>query len=338
MSSQYWQQLKTFKNAKILQALEKLPQVLAASRQHNTIKAYLGAYRRFEEWAGDIEELSVFPSNELAITIYLLSLVQARKSVATIQQFVFAASWLHSTGGFANPTTSPMVKTILDGAKRTMARPSTRKEPISPRILKKILKHLMQKPNGMKLKDKRSISFMVLAFAGFFRCEEALRLRRNDIAFHSSYLAVFIESSKTDILRNGRTVLIARTGTTLDPVAMLYQYLQAANIPANSTRYIFRAISKPRKGKQECLRVSDKHLSYTTIKEDILHLIQAIGLDPKRYGTHSLRADGATAAANQGTSERLFKVHGRWRSDNSKDRYVRDSIHRRLKVTLNLGL
>ena len=39
---------------------------MASSRQHNTIKAYLGSYRRFEEWVGDIEELSVFPSNELA--------------------------------------------------------------------------------------------------------------------------------------------------------------------------------------------------------------------------------------------------------------------------------
>ena len=30
------------------------------------------------------------------------------------------------------------------------------------------------------------------------------------------------------------------------------------------------------------------------------------------------------AAANNNTSDRLFKVHGRWRFDNSKDRYVRD--------------
>ena len=42
---------------------------------------------------------------------------------------------------------------------------------------------------------------MVLAFAGFFRCEEALKLRRSDLAFHTSYLAVFIESSKTDIAK-----------------------------------------------------------------------------------------------------------------------------------------
>ena len=56
------------------------------------------------------------------------------------------------------------------------------------------------------------------------------------------------------------------------------------------------------------------------------------------YSTHSLRSGGATAAANNGIPDRLFKIHGRWQSDDSKDRYVKESIHRRLKVTLNLGL
>ena len=201
-----------------------------------------------------------------------------------------------------------MVKTVIDSAKRSSSHRVTRKEPISPKILRCILKFLLQKPGGMSLKDKRSITFMVLAFAGFFRCEEALKLRRSDLAFHTSYLAVFIESCKTDVLRNGRTVLIARTGTTLDPVAMLYQYLAAANIDPKSTQYIFRAISRPRPGKPACLRPSDKHLSYTTIKDDIHHLLQAIGLDHRCYGTHSLRAGGATTAANNNTSDRLFSA------------------------------
>ena len=57
---------------------------------------------------------------------------------------------------------------------------------------------------------------------------------------------------------------------------MLYQYLAAANIDAKSSQYIFRAISRPRPGKPARLRPSDKHLSYTTIKDDIHHLLQAI--------------------------------------------------------------
>ena len=148
----------------------------------------------------------------------------------------------------------------------------------------------------------------------------------------------FWESSKTDKYRAGRTVLIARTGTSLDPVLQLFKYLKSACIPHKSEKYIFRSIHTDKKSGMQKLRPDNKPISYTTIKDILKGELQAIGLDPRRYGTHSLRAGGATAAANQEVPDRLFKIHGRWQSDNSKDRYIKDSIDRRLRVTLNLGL
>ena len=179
---------------------------------------------------------------------------------------------------------------------------------------------------------------MLLAYAGFLRCDEALRIRRHDIAFHNSYLALFLESSKTDIYRHGRTVLIARTGTYMDPVYHLFKYLEMARIPQKSEVFIFRAITSGKNNESQWLRRTSRPISYTTIKDAILASLTSIGLDARRFGMHSLRAGGATSAANQGVTDRLFKVHGRWRSENSKDHYVKDSIQRRLKVTLNLGI
>ena len=43
-------------------------------------------------------------------------------------------------------------------------------------------------------------------------------------------------------------------------------------------------------------------------------------------------------AANAGVSDRLFKIHGRWRSDNAKDGYIEDSMDKRLSVTRQLGI
>ena len=40
------------------------------------------------------------------------------------------------------------------------------------------------------------------------------------------------------------------------------------------------------------------------------------------FGLHSLRAGGASAAANSHVSDRLFKRHSRWKSEKSKDRYI----------------
>ena len=44
--------------------------------------------------------------------------------------------------------------------------------------------------------------------------------------------------------------------------------------------------------------------------------------DIPKIGTHSLRSGGASAAANAGVPDRLFKRHGRWLSDSAKDGYV----------------
>ena len=56
------------------------------------------------------------------------------------------------------------------------------------------------------------------------------------------------------------------------------------------------------------------------------------------FGLHSLRAGGATAAANAGVPDHLFKHHGRWKSENAKDGYVKDDAASRLGVSKSLGL
>ena len=55
-------------------------------------------------------------------------------------------------------------------------------------------------------------------------------------------------------------------------------------------------------------------------------------------GLHSLRAGGASAAANAGVNDRCWKRHGRWKSETSKDGYAADSLERRLEVSKKLGL
>ena len=65
---------------------------------------------------------------------------------------------------------------------------------------------------------------------------------------------------------------------------------------------------------------------------------ESIDLDRHNFGLHSLRAGGATAAANAGICDRLFKKHGRWRSDSAKDGYVKEDLQQNLLVTKGLGI
>ena len=63
-----------------------------------------------------------------------------------------------------------------------------------------------------------------------------------------------------------------------------------------------------------------------------------IALAPKKFGLHSLRSGGASVAANLGVNDRLFKKHGKWKSDKVKDSYIHGGIESKLSVSRNLGL
>ena len=54
------------------------------------------------------------------------------------------------------------------------------------------------------------------------------------------------------------------------------------------------------------------------------------GYDKMVFDLHSLRSGGVSAAARAGVPDRLFKRHGRWRSENAKDGYTKDALTDRL--------
>lgn len=147
---------------------------------------------------------------------------------------------------------------------------------------------------------------------------------------------IFIEKSKTDQLREGNSVLIARTNSDTCPVHMLKSYLLQANIANNSQEFIFRSVTFC-KGTHTYILRGSSPLSYTRARELLLDTL-GLGLDKSKFGLHSLRAGGATAAANAGINDRLFKKHGRWASDTAKDGYVCENINEKLLVTQNLGM
>ena len=113
------------------------------------------------------------------------------------------------------------------------------------------------------------------------------------------------------------------------------RYFHLADIKGDADKHLFRGLSRTKEGYR--LR-SSGGISYTRVRELVLEKIAAIGLDPKQFGLHSLRAGGASAAANAGVPDRWFKRHGRWRSENAKDGYIKDKLEDRLSVSQNIGL
>ena len=77
-------------------------------------------------------------------------------------------------------------------------------------------------------------------------------------------------------------------------------------------------------------------MSYTRTREIVLQAFAELGCPKHLFGLNSLRAGGASAAANAGVSDRLFKRHGRWKTDRAKDGYIKDSLESLLSVSKSL--
>lgn len=100
--------------------------------------------------------------------------------------------------------------------------------------------------------------------------------------------------------------------------------------------FLFRAMQF-KKG-AHCLSFCNKPISYSRVRELFKSSLESIGVEKDKFGLHSLQSGGATSAANNLVLDRLFKIHGRWKSENVKDGYVQDNIKSKLSVSLNLGI
>ena len=67
--------------------------------------------------------------------------------------------------------------------------------------------------------------------------------------------------------------------------------------------------------------------------------VRFTGYDEKKFDLDNLRSGGATAAVINypNLSERLLKLHRRWKSHISKDMYILEQTQNCLSVTCNLG-
>ena len=312
---------------------EILKSVAVESREPNTVKSYNAAFKRWKKWAKNFPEIEDFPASPTYVALYLTSIMQNANSPAPVTVAFYGIAWAHRLAGVEDPTQHSLPRTALEAAKRRLGRETVKKEPVTPEML-----CAMIETSADNLKGLRVCTMCVLAYVGFLRFDELSAITRSDIHFYQAYFELFIGSAKNDVYRSGNRIVIARTGSSTCPYNLLQKYLLMADIRDNSTEYIFRALTFFKAENKYKLRSDNKKLSYTTTREVVQQRLQELGLDKQKFGLHSLRAGGATRAARAGVPDRLFKRHGRWRSEKAKDAYVDDDLDTKLKVSLSLGL
>ena len=327
------QDLGKIQEPKLQDLAASIPNTLRLSRAESTVQKYTRSVEWWKKWAGQYPEIPQFPAQPAHIALYLQHLLDTTEAKTAVDDAVNALAWAHDLGGLQSPTSHPTVKTMRESAHRMKGRPTVKKEPVAPQLLRRMVNLMAQQ--SASLLDIRTVSVCLLAFSGFFRFNELAQIRCSDLQFSSTDVRVRVQHSKTDQYRDGNEVLIARTGSSTCPVAMLERYMAMANLTTAVDNWLFRPLTATKYGHR--LKKVGK-MTYSRVREVVREALRRLGEEPDAYGLHSLRAGGASAAANAGVEDRLFKRHGRWRSENAKDGYVKDSYESRLSVSLNLGL
>ena len=326
-----WRLLDELDDLELRTLASKLPATILHSRANSTVTKYLRAFKRWKAWTIS-KGLESIPAKPHLFALYLQHLSEETNSKASVEEACNAVSWVHTTAGLSSPSVDPFVKATLEGLQRSLAKPTAKKEPVTVYMLEAIVKDA---DKSGSLKDLRLATACLLAFSGFLRFSELICLRPCDFEISQEMMRIKILQSKTDQLRQGDELVIARTGNLTCPVAMMEKYMGRTGMALDDQRYLFRPIQKTKKG--ESLRQSGK-ISYTCLRELFKKKLTDLGLPPSKFGLHSLRAGGATAAANAKVPDRLFKRHGRWKSESAKDGYVKDHVQSRLEVSRSLGL
>ena len=103
-----------------------------------------------------------------------------------------------------------------------LAGPVIKKEPITPDMLSELVKDVNKNPS---LSNVRLATACLLAFAAFLRFDELVHIRPCNIAISPEMATIQIPRSKTDQLRRGAEVIVARSHLPTCPVAMLERYM-----------------------------------------------------------------------------------------------------------------
>lgn len=203
-------------------------------------------------------------------------------AVCTIRRMLGSLSQAHDIRGYPNPTGHRQVRTLL---KRLKAAEPPR--PKKKAITLKELEAMLATCCDGTLRSARDRALILVGFGSGGRCcSELVALRVEDLERREAGFLLHLRRSKTDVEGQGRWVPLAPY-----PSTALETWLTAAGITEGA---LFRQI-----------HASGRVLGPLT-GDGVLQIVQRraalAGLDPSRYGAHSLRSGFMTQSDHSGVS------------------------------------
>ena len=111
-----------FRDPELRQLAQALPSILVHDRAASTVSTYLGAYKSWKAWALR-QNASVLPADSVTFALYVVSLIQEARSMSAVNSAVYGVNYVHKKSGYPEVSEHPVIKQLLDAAKRILARP-----------------------------------------------------------------------------------------------------------------------------------------------------------------------------------------------------------------------
>ena len=199
-SSQMWIEFDAAMPAHLRCSADQVKRTVLAAKADGTIRTYLGGFNRWKRWASE-NSLCHFPANPFYVAVYLQCIMQQVQSPSPVSTTVYSIDWAHSLAGLSKMPEHPLVSSMLSAFKRILGKPKTRKNLSLRRCM---LQDLVTKfKDDSSLYGLRTVALCLIGFTGFFRFSELCGIRACDVKLFPSYISIFLETSKTDQLREG---------------------------------------------------------------------------------------------------------------------------------------
>ena len=274
---------------------------LKNSKAQNTLRAYASDFRHFRNFCID-NNVKYLPSDPRIISLYLTKLAKTSK-FSTLKRRIASISVIHKMKGHYLDTKHPIIIENLLGIKRVKGSNQKAKKPILINDLKLIINVIdeTKQVNKRKIRDK---AIILVGFSGGFRRSELVNIEYEDIEFVNEGVKIIIKRSKTDQSGEGMTKAIPYfDNKSFCPVISLKNWIDN---------------SEAKSGK--IFDISDKSVALIIKKYASLS-----GLDPNKYGGHSLRSGFATSTAESGAEERNIMAMTGHKTTQMVRRYIQEA-------------
>ena len=286
-----------------------------------------------------------------------------QKTASSVDNLVAGVSCFVNIAGGAPPTEDPFVSGAQDAVQRHLGYKDSPKDTLLQEHIVKMVE--LKGDSVANVETIATLARIALSQTALLRFDDLAALKMGHFVFTQLIVRLFLVRTKTDKYAKGQwSSFFVNEDEEASPYALVVRLLatlvQTWDLMSAAEKKPYSKWTDPQDGSLllaeipfmfKTVSMGEKQfpappgVSSATTRTSLYNMYLAkvkeyssdIGLDPTKYGTHSGRRGGATAAVEAGVEDELIMQQGRWRSKMAFNRYICDELELRQRAAAFLA-